>query len=78
MTTAQECWDAYRDAVGGVNHDGSFQLPEKVSDLGAQQHAGWMRVANLFNEKVNEEKMEMRKSNVCLAYGKTCLRGDRP
>ena len=42
--SAQRSYTAYREGVGGVNHDGTYKLPGDVNDLG-EQAKGWQAVA---------------------------------
>ena len=56
--TAQDCWDAYRGEGRQTNHDGSFELPESVDDLGEAPKRRWDQVARVVNEHVGEAVKE--------------------
>ena len=53
--TVQSTYDAYRNGADGdfTNHDGTFEMPEKVTDLGPKQFNRWQNVANYGNEHAN-------------------------
>ena len=43
--SAERSYTAYRESVGGTNHDSTFTMPEDVSELGERQAKGWQAVA---------------------------------
>lgn len=52
--TGQFLYGAYRAGVGGVNHDGTFALPSRVTELGEKQQAGWDQAALEANRRAED------------------------
>ena len=58
--SSDELYQAYKDSVGGTNHDGSFTLPDHVSGLGDRQQAGWQAAAMFCNKHFGVELQKDR------------------
>ena len=59
--TVDQIWREYREGSGGMNHDGTFELPENVRNLPESSQMGYQQITHASNRHASEAYQEGRK-----------------
>lgn len=69
--SGQKLYTAYRESVGGTNHDGTFTMPKHISGLGKRQEQGWIDSATFCNNHFSAAMRENTKRKALYSATRT-------